>query len=123
VGLAVGAVAGFVFALRLGVFVVPLTAVVLWRGIGPRALVLTTAALLGIAVPAIYLAFPTKDLGGFNFSYATHHLAAHWVAVVALVLLGLALWRTLAAQRRVSRATPRSPATGPPAEASPPVRA
>jgi hypothetical protein len=98
----------------------PVIALVLWRGIGARALALAAAGLLGVVVPAIYLLFPAKDQGGFNFEYAQDHLAAHWCAVGALVLLGLALWRVLAG---VSTATPPTPAAAPADEAPPPVRA
>jgi arabinofuranan 3-O-arabinosyltransferase len=122
-GLAVGAILGFVFALRAGAVIGPVTTIVLWRGFGARALTLAAAAVLGLVVPALYLVFPARDRGGFNFSYATDQLAAHWCAVAAIVLLGLALARTLAAWRRLSRATPRSPAGARADEASPPVRA
>jgi arabinofuranan 3-O-arabinosyltransferase len=116
-GVGLGAVVGFVFALRAGVVLGPVVAVVLWRGIGARPLALAAAGLLGVVVPALYVLFPARDRGGFNFEYAQDHLAAHWCAVGALVLLGLALWRTL------STATPPSPAAAPADEASPPVRA
>jgi MYXO-CTERM domain-containing protein len=119
-GLGLGAVVGVLFALRAGVVLGPVIALVLWRGIGARALALAAAGLLGVVVPAIYLLFPAKDQGGFNFEYAQDHLAAHWCAVGALVLLGLALWRVLAG---VSTATPPTPAAAPADEAPPPVRA
>jgi hypothetical protein len=121
-GVVVGAVLGFVFALRAGAVIGPVTTLVLWRGVGPRALALSAAAILGVVVPVLYLAFPAKDRGGFNFSYATDQMGAHWCAVAALVLLGLALARTLAARRRVSRATPPTPAGAPARATSPSAR-
>jgi arabinofuranan 3-O-arabinosyltransferase len=111
-GLVVGAVLGFVFALRAGAVIAPATTLVLWRGIGPRALVLAAAGLLGVVVPALYLLFPANDRGGFNFEYAVDQMGAHWVAVGALALLGLALARSVWEQRRAgppstaSRASP-----------------
>jgi hypothetical protein len=116
-GLGLGAVVGALFALRAGAVLGPVIAVVLWRGVGARALGLAAAALLGIVVPALYLLFGARDRGGFNFEYAHDHLAAHWCAVGALVLLALALWRS------VSRATPPSPAAAPADEAQPRARA
>jgi hypothetical protein len=57
------------------------------------------AALLGLVVPALYLLLTPEDRGGFNFEYSTELIAAHWVAVGAIVLLMAACWRTLAATR------------------------
>jgi arabinofuranan 3-O-arabinosyltransferase len=105
-------VLGFVFALRAGAVIAPLTTLVLWRAIGPRTLILAAGGLLGLVVPAIYMLFSPTDRGGFNFDYAHDLLGAHWVAVGALTLLMLALGRTLAAQRGLSRATPPTPAPG-----------
>jgi arabinofuranan 3-O-arabinosyltransferase len=119
-GLGLGAVVGVLFALRAGVVLGPVIAFVLWRGVGARALALAAAGLLGVVVPALYLLFPAKDRGGFNFEYAQDHLAAHWCAVGALVLLALALWRVLAG---VNRATPPTPAAARADEAPPRVRA
>lgn len=75
----------------------PAVAVVLWRGVGPRALALAAGGLLAIAVPAIYLAFMPADRGGYNADYPMDLIGAHWVAVAAWVLLALALARTVAA--------------------------
>jgi arabinofuranan 3-O-arabinosyltransferase len=123
-GLVAGAGLGFVFAWRAGVVIAPVVALVLWRGIGARALVLGAAALLGLVVPALYLLFEPRDRGGYNFDYAVDLIGAHWFGVAALVLLLLALARTAAAQRgAVSRATPPSPARVPGEEPVPPVRA
>ena len=118
-GLAAGAVLGFVFALRAGVVIAPAVALLLWRGVGPRTLLLAAGGLLGAVVPLLYLLFPGTDHGGYDTEYAVEHLGAHWVAVAAVVLLGLALWRTLStASRRTS-----APAAEPAAEAAPPVPA
>jgi hypothetical protein len=118
-GLAAAAVLGFVFALRAGVVLGPLVALVLWRGIPARALALASGALLAVAVPALYLVRPRAP-DGYQTNWAVDHIAAHWVAVLAVSALGAALWRTLAAGR-VSTATapPDVPAAEPAAAAAP----
>ena len=45
-----------------------------------------------------------SSAGGNHYGYATQHLTAHWVAVAAIGLMFVALWRTLAAARKVSSA-------------------
>jgi hypothetical protein len=102
-GLAAAAVFGFVFALRAGVVIGPAVALVMWRGVSPRALITAAGALLAIAVPALYLVFPATDRGGYDTAYPVQRLGAHWVAVAALVLLILALARTLSLNRRGDR--------------------
>jgi hypothetical protein len=88
-----------VFALRAGVAIGPAVALVLWRGIGARPLILAAGALLCVVVPLLYLLFPPEDRGGYNNEYAVETLGAHWVGVAAFVLLALALWRTVGAAR------------------------
>jgi hypothetical protein len=78
---------------------VPVVAIVLWRGVGARAATVTAAALLGIVVPVLYVVHPGDERGGNHFGYAMAHLGAHYVAVAALGLLMLALWRSLQSQR------------------------
>jgi hypothetical protein len=99
--LAVGAVAavvlGAVFALRSGAVLGPLVAFVLWRGVPARVLALSAGALLGVAVPLLYVLFPPEDRGGWNTDYAKELLGAHWVAAAALTLMLVALWRTIRA--------------------------
>lgn len=104
IGAAVGLVGGFVFALRAGVVIGPAVALLLWRGAGPAPLAIAAGALTAIALPAIHLLWPPDDNGGFNSSYASDVLGAHWIAVAAWVLLALAL----------SRAIPRRRASAPP---------
>jgi arabinofuranan 3-O-arabinosyltransferase len=99
-GVLAALVFGFVFALRAGVLIGPAVALILWRGIGARRMLLVAAGLLVVAVPAIYLLFPAHGTHGFDNEYATAHLGAHWVAVAAAVLLILALWRMLSQLRR-----------------------
>jgi hypothetical protein len=116
IGFAAALGLGFVFALRAGVFLGPLVAFVLWRGIGARALALAAGALL-LLEPAIYLVFlPESKGGGFNFSYPVDLIGAHWAAVAAVVLLGLSLWRTFTPRAR------RADAPSEPAEAPEPSR-
>jgi arabinofuranan 3-O-arabinosyltransferase len=89
-----GCVFAFFFGALPGVVSVPVIALVLWRGIGARRLTLAAAALLGIVVPVLYLVHPGSRSGGNHFGYAMGHLGAHYVAVAALGLLMLALWRS-----------------------------
>ena len=93
----------FVFAARTGPIAWLLLTLVLWRGIGARALIVAAAGLLLVVVPALYLIFPGTDLGGFDTSYAQEHLGANWVAVAAYVLLATALCRVVAAISRATR--------------------
>jgi arabinofuranan 3-O-arabinosyltransferase len=88
------------FALRTSVVVFPLLTLVLWRGVGSRALAAAAAVLIGVVVPLLYLAISPRNRGGFNFDYSTELIWAHWVGVVALVLLMAACWRSLAAARK-----------------------
>ncbi|UGS37414.1 hypothetical protein DSM104329_03830 [Capillimicrobium parvum] len=110
-GVAAALVGGFVFALRAGVVIGPLVAFVLWRGIGARTLSVWAGGLLAIVVPILYLVVPIRDRGGYSTSAPMDRIAAHWVAVAAIVLLILALYRTLAGAkadraRRPSASTP-----------------
>jgi hypothetical protein len=104
-GLLAGIVLGFVFSIRSGLVIAPVVAVIAWRGIGPRALMLAAGALLLVAVPAIYLFDLPANQGGYNFTYAIDLIAAHWVGVAAVVLLIVALTLTLA-QARAARGSP-----------------
>lgn len=110
-GVAAALAGGFVFALRAGVVIGPLVAFVLWRGIDAKRLALAAGGLLGIVVPILYLAVPIRDRGGYSTSAPMDRIAAHWVAVAAIVLLALALYRALAGAkaeraRRPSASTP-----------------
>jgi hypothetical protein len=112
-GLAAGVAGAALIALRAGPPVAVLVAIVARYGIGARALIIGAAALLGIAVPAAYLLFPPADHGGYAPRYASDLVGAHWLATAALVLLALALWRTLTGRREPAPAPP------PPARATP----
>jgi arabinofuranan 3-O-arabinosyltransferase len=98
-GVVAAAVLGFVFAIRAGVVMGPAVALILWRGIGARQLALAGGALLLTVVPILYLAVPVDDPGGYNTNLAVERIAAHWVGVAAIFLLGAALARQLAATR------------------------
>jgi hypothetical protein len=95
-----GAVLGFVFAARGAPLIALGTFVILWRGIGVRALVTAAGALLLVVVPVLTLAIGVEDRGGYNPEYAQVRIAVHWVAVAAVILLALALARVLGAARR-----------------------
>jgi hypothetical protein len=93
---AVGAVTGFVLALRAGAVLAPLTFVALWRGITVRHLI--TLALAAVALlPLIYVVFTPDNPGGYSFTYPSDLIGAHWVAAFAVVCMaaasGLMAWR------------------------------
>ena len=94
------ALVAFVFALRAGAVALPLLTLVLWRGASVGRLIGAAGALLAVAVPVLYLVAPPRDRGGHNSSYAGDAIAAHWLAVAAVVLLGLALSLMLARRGR-----------------------
>jgi hypothetical protein len=103
---------GFAFAARatplfaLGVFVI------LWRGIGAKPLALAGGALLGVAVPLLYVIIRPENRGGFNPEYSIGRIAAHWVAVAGVALFVLALSRAMGRPGRARSAPPS--AAGPP---------
>jgi hypothetical protein len=106
-GLVAGAVLGFVFALRAGIVIGPAVALILYLGIPARRLALAGGALLAIAVPLAYLLIGVDDHGGFNTNLAVERIAAHWIGVAGVVLLGAALCRSLAAARASHPDRPR----------------
>jgi hypothetical protein len=118
-GAAAAVVFGFVFALRAGVVIGPVTALVLWRGISTRMLIVIAGALLTIVVPALYVIFPATDRGGYGPAYPVERLGAHWVTVAAVVLLILALARTLSRASRSTDARGAAAADAPAARARP----
>jgi arabinofuranan 3-O-arabinosyltransferase len=95
VGLAAGAVLGFLFALRAGAVLGPLVAIAVWRGVGARALIAAAGAVLVLVVPLVYLLFPPGPTGDFQPDYAVRLIGAHWLALAACVALAGALWLTL----------------------------
>jgi arabinofuranan 3-O-arabinosyltransferase len=89
-----------VFGIRAGIVAFPVTALVLWRGIGAAPLAATAGLLLGIVVPLLYVAQPSSSAGGNHYSYAADHMTAQWLGVAALGLLMIALWRSLRGARQ-----------------------
>jgi len=85
----------FLFAARASIVIFPILTLILWRGVGAAPLTAAAAALLGVAVPFIYVVWSPTDRGGYNFEYSSDVLGAHWVAVAALILLMVACWRAL----------------------------
>jgi hypothetical protein len=118
-GAAAALVFGFVFALRAGVVIGPAVALILWRGMSARAMILAAGALLAIVVPAVYVIFPATDRGGYGPAYPVERLGAHWVTVAAVVLLILALARTLSTASRSTRGRAAAEADAPAAPAPP----
>jgi hypothetical protein len=100
IALAAGAVLGFAFAARAAPLIAAGVFLVLWRGVGVRHLMYAAGALLLVAIPLLSLAIGVEDRGGYNPEYAQVRIAAHWVAVAAVILLMLALARVLGAARR-----------------------
>jgi predicted membrane protein len=92
-------VLGFCFSIRSGVLIAPAAALILWRGISARMLIRVAAGLLVAVVPVLYLATHVRDSGGYSFRYPVDLIDAHWVAVAGIVLLIIALWRTLRSAR------------------------
>jgi arabinofuranan 3-O-arabinosyltransferase len=90
---------GFVFGIRAGIVALPVGAIILWRGIGAKPLTLAAGLLLGI-VAVLYVVDPSSSAGGNHYGYAADHMAAQWVAVAALGLLMVALWRSLQGARQ-----------------------
>jgi arabinofuranan 3-O-arabinosyltransferase len=109
-GVAAGLVLAFVFALRAGAVLGPLTFLVLWRGVPARTLALAAGAVLLVALPVLHLAVDLPD-EGFDTNYAAARIAEHWLAVGAVWALGMALWRTLSVRaERLNTATDRAAA-------------
>jgi hypothetical protein len=106
----------FIFAWRSAILIAPALTIILWRGIGPRALAATSAALIGIAIPISYIIAQPNNEGGYNFGYSVDVIYGHWIGVGAVVLLGASGWLTLAAARG-RRA--RGPEPTPPPESWP----
>jgi hypothetical protein len=98
-GIIAAGVLGFAFAFRAGLVLGPLLAYALWRGVPEGWLTRLAGGLLLVVVPAIYLIFPPGNEGGFDPNYAEVEIYAHFVAVLAVCALGLALVRVLADRR------------------------
>ncbi len=90
-----GAAFGFAFGLHAGAVSVVVLWLILWRGVGARALTLLAGALLGIVVPILYLTASGNEDAGNQAFYVIDHNTANWVGVAAIGLLMVALWRTL----------------------------
>jgi arabinofuranan 3-O-arabinosyltransferase len=103
----------FLFAARSSIAIFPVLTLILWRGVGPGPLTAGAAALLGVAVPLIYLVWSPTDRGGYNFEYSSDLLGAHWVAVAALILLMVACWRALPTAETAGGPPEPRPATRP----------
>jgi arabinofuranan 3-O-arabinosyltransferase len=122
-GVAAAIAFGFLFALRAGVVIGPAVALIVWRGISTRLMIMAAGALLAIVVPAVYLIFPATNRGGYDPAYPVERLGAHWVTVAAMVLLILALARTLRGRPAPSKASRSSDAPAAAAADAPAARA
>jgi arabinofuranan 3-O-arabinosyltransferase len=97
---------GLAFGLRAGAVAAVAFAAIAWRGISDRALGFVAALLLGVGVaPADVVAAIIGDdegRGGNSTDFGANRMAAHWMALAALIALALLLVRTLRAQRAPS---------------------
>jgi hypothetical protein len=102
---AIAAVAaiGLAFGLRAGAVAAVAFAAIAWRGISDRALGIIAAVLLGVGVPLAYVVaaiiHDDEGRGGNSTDFGANRLAAHWMALAALIALALLLVRTLRTQR------------------------
>lgn len=110
---------GFVFAARATPLFAVLVFLVLYRGIGTKALAAAGGAILVVAVPLLTLLIRPENRGGFNPEYPADRIVVHWVAVAGVTLLLLALARALS---RASGRRGRAP-DAPPSAAAPPAPA
>jgi hypothetical protein len=109
VALPVAAIVAAGFGLRAGAVAVPAVFLVLWRGASDRLLALLAGVLLGIAVPVVYVVaglLSPDRIAGNSTQYGADRIAAHWMAVGAVVALAIILWRTLAAAVLARRRPP-----------------
>lgn len=104
IGLAAGVVFSFLFAIRAGVFLGPLVALVLWRGMGARLLTAAAGVLLAVALPVVYLLLMPPRGSGVEPRYPIDLIAGHWISVAAWTLLALALWRSVSKASRPGEA-------------------
>jgi hypothetical protein len=112
-GVAAGLVGGFLFALRAGAVLAPLTVLALRAGVTARWLLAVAAACIAL-LPLIYLVFPPRHRGN-EFGYPNDLVGAHWVALLAVlcllaagVLLAIRLRRASASGSRSSTSAPRA---------------
>ena len=108
---AIGAVGGFLFALRAGAVLAPLAFLALYRGVTVRTL-LALAAVAVALLPLIYVVFTPDNPGGYSFDYAADLIGAHWVATFAVACMaaaaGLMAWRVRGSDLgRADHAVPR----------------
>jgi hypothetical protein len=97
-------IGGFLFALRAGAVIGPVTFVALRLGVNVRRLLV--AALIGLALlPLAYIASPSPDVGGFYYYYALHYIDEHWLAlgVVCALAVAVALMAWDLLERKPSR--------------------
>jgi len=82
-GVGVGLLGAWLFAVRAGVLLALAVGVLTWLGVTSRRLLLWLAIPLLAVIPLLYVLVPSSDAGSF-FGYADEHLAAHWLAVAAV---------------------------------------
>ena len=83
------------------------TTLVLLFGVGTHRLIkLATLGLL--AIPLLYVLDPAPRPSGLSFTYASHYMIAHWLAVAVVLLVAATALLDAAVLRRVARSGDRS---------------
>jgi arabinofuranan 3-O-arabinosyltransferase len=101
-------VAGYRAAAAFGIA----TTVLLLVGIRARRMI--TLATLGLlAIPLLYVLDPAPRPSGLSFTYASHYLVAHWVALGAVLLVAVTAALDAGAFRRMTRVKPSTVADHP----------
>jgi hypothetical protein len=88
-GVGVGLLGAWLFAVRAGVLLAIAVGVLTWLGVTSRRLLLWLAIPPLAVIPLLYVLVPSSAAGSF-FGYADEHLAAHWLAVAAVCAIAAA---------------------------------
>jgi arabinofuranan 3-O-arabinosyltransferase len=88
-GVLAGVLGGFLFAVRAGLVIGPVTFALLFLGLTVRRLLVLTGLGL-VAVTLTYVISPSPNEGGFFFYYPLHFITAHWIALGVVLALGCA---------------------------------
>jgi hypothetical protein len=107
VGVGVGLLAGWFFAVRAGVLLGVAAAFLAWRGATSPRLLWPAIPLLAV-IPMLYILDPSANSRGF-FQYADAHQAAHWLAVGAVCAVAAACLLDAREWRRSTAAENRGP--------------
>jgi hypothetical protein len=101
-GAAAAAIGWFLFGPSAGLGLGAAVAVALMVGVSVRRLVAAAAVALAV-LPVLYLVDPAPRPSGLTFTYSNHYIAAHWVALAAVLALGTAGFLGAARLRAAAR--------------------